>query len=99
VYDATALLPLAVGTFFVGEFNHQLVRLDFNPDDMRVDEDCILDLGGQVEVTANRFDDESFNLVSRDPADGPGLFGSAPAGARPQDKKRSAQACILHAMN
>ena len=49
MYDATALLPLAVGTFFVGEFNHQLVRLDFNPDDMRVDEDCILDLGGYVE--------------------------------------------------
>jgi hypothetical protein len=28
-------------------------------------------------VTPNRFDDDSFNLVSRDPADGPGLFGSA----------------------
>ena len=77
MYDATALLPLAVGTFFVGEFNHQLVRLDFDPDDMRVDEDGILDLGDQVEVTPNRFEDEGFNLVSGDPADGPGLFGSA----------------------
>ena len=44
---------------------------------MSLDEDCILDLGGQVEVPTNRFCDESFNLVSGDPADGPGFFGSA----------------------
>jgi hypothetical protein len=39
--------------------------------------DEVLDLGGYVEVTPNRFDDEGFNLASRDPVDGPGLFGSA----------------------
>jgi hypothetical protein len=51
--------------------------LDLDPDDMSLDENCILDLGGQIEVPTNRFCDESFNLVSGDPADGPGLFGSA----------------------
>jgi hypothetical protein len=44
---------------------------------MSVEEDCIFDLGGYVEVPPNRFCDESFNLVSGDPIDGPGLFGSA----------------------
>jgi hypothetical protein len=75
-YDFPALLPLAVGAFCIGELNDQLVRLNFDPDDMSVDEDGILDLGDQVEVSPNRFDDEGFNLVSGDPADGPGLFGS-----------------------
>jgi len=77
VYDVTPLLPLAAVIFCVGELNDQLVRLDFDPDDMSLDEDCILDLRGRVEVPPNRICNESFNLVSRDPADGPGLFGSA----------------------
>ena len=71
------MLPPAACTFCVGELNDQLVRLDFDPDDMSVDEDCILDLGGYVEVRTNRFCDESFDLVSGDPADGPSLLGSA----------------------
>ena len=77
LYDVTGLLSLAIGTFCMGELNDQLVRLDFDPDDISVDEDGLLDLIGQVEVIANRFDNEGFNLVSGDPADGSGLFGSA----------------------
>jgi hypothetical protein len=71
------LLPLAAASFCVGELNDQLVRLDFDPNDMSVDEDCILDLGGCIEAPPNRFCDESFNLIGRDPADGPGLFSSS----------------------
>jgi hypothetical protein len=66
----------------VGELNYQLVRLNFDPDDMRVDEGCILDLGGQVEVTPNRFDDEGFNLViirSGERAQPNGAFHSHPS--------------------
>jgi hypothetical protein len=77
VYDVAGLLPLAIGYFCVGELNDQLVRLDFDPHDMSLDEGCILDLSGYVEVAPRRFADEGFNLVSGDPADGPGLFGSA----------------------
>ena len=46
------------------------------------DEDCILDLGGYVEVRTNRFCDESFDLVSGDPphlgqqAGGAGFLGA-----------------------
>jgi hypothetical protein len=36
----------------------QLVRLDFDPDDVIVDEGCVLDLARSVEVTSNRFHDE-----------------------------------------
>jgi hypothetical protein len=71
------LLPPAACTFCVGELNDQLVRLDFDPDDMSVDEDCIVDVSGCLEVPPNRFCDESFDLVSADAADGPGLPGSA----------------------
>ena len=79
VYNVAALLRLAAVIFCVGELNDQLVRLDFDPDDMSLDEDCILNLSGRVEVPPNRICNESFNLVSRNPADGPGLFGSGPA--------------------
>jgi hypothetical protein len=41
---ATALL-LATDTFCIGEFDDQPVRLDLNPDDMIVDEDCVLAMG------------------------------------------------------
>jgi hypothetical protein len=37
---------------------------------MSLDEDCILNLSGRVEGPANRICNESFNLVSRNPADG-----------------------------
>ena len=51
--------------------------MDLDPGDPIVDEDCILDLGGIVEVTPNRFRDEGLDLVCWNPADGSGLFGSA----------------------
>ena len=74
----------------VGELNDQLVRLDFDPDDMSVDEDYILDLGGYGEVRTNRFCDESFDLVSGDPphlgqqAGGAGFLGAYDARTRRQ---------------
>ena len=55
----------------------QLVRLDLDPDNMFVDENCVCDLGGCFEVISNGLDDEGLNLVCRDPADGAGLLGPA----------------------
>ena len=42
-------------TFCIGEFDDELVRLDLDPGDMIVDEDCVRDLGGFVEVIPNSF--------------------------------------------
>jgi len=44
---------------------------------MILDEECVRDLGGFIEVISNSFDDEGFDLVCRDPADGAGLIRSA----------------------
>jgi hypothetical protein len=44
LYDVTGLLSLAIGTFCIGELNDQLVRLDFDPHDISVDEDGVLSL-------------------------------------------------------
>ena len=43
--DVTASLPFGIGTFWVGKLDDQLVRLDLDPDDMFVDEGCVLDVG------------------------------------------------------
>jgi hypothetical protein len=45
--------------------------LDLDPGDLIVDEDCVLDLGGFVQVPPNRFCDQGLDLVCRDPAYGP----------------------------
>jgi hypothetical protein len=46
--------------------------LDLDPDDVIVDEDCVLDVGRFVEVTSNTFYDEGLNLVRWDSADSRG---------------------------
>ena len=65
----TASHLFGIGTFCISELDDQLVRLDLDPDDMILDEDRVLDLGGFVEVTSNRFYDEGLDLVCRDPID------------------------------
>ena len=59
------------------KFDDELIRLDLDPDDMIVDEDCVFDLGGFVEVISNGFGDEVLDLFCRDSADGAGLLGPA----------------------
>jgi hypothetical protein len=48
----TASLPFETGTFCVGKLDDQLIRLHLDPDDVFVDEGCVLDVGRFVEVTA-----------------------------------------------
>jgi hypothetical protein len=48
--------------------------LDLDPDDVIVDEGCVLDVGRFVEVTSNTVYDESLDLVRLDPADSSGLL-------------------------
>ena len=48
--------------------------MDLDPDDMILDEDCVLDVGRFVEVTSNTFYDEGLDLICWDPADGSDLF-------------------------
>jgi hypothetical protein len=48
--------------------------LDLDPDDVIVDEGCVLDVGRFVEVTSNSFYDERLDLICWDPADASGLF-------------------------
>jgi hypothetical protein len=55
-----------------------MVRLDLDPDDVIVDENCVLDLGGFVEVISNSFYDEGLNFMCWNPADSSGLFRLAP---------------------
>src|SRR4029078_7938475 len=74
-YVAVLLLALGIGRFGTGEFDEKLIRLDLDPDHMILDHDCILNLCRYVEVTTDGFDDEGFDLVCRDPAEGAGLFG------------------------
>ena len=41
--------------FCIGKFDDELVRLDLDPDDMVVDEDCVVDCSvGLVEMTLER---------------------------------------------
>jgi hypothetical protein len=61
----TASLPFGIGTFCVGKLDDQLVRLDLDPDDVIVNEGCVLDLGRFVEVTSNTLYDESLDLQLR----------------------------------
>ena len=72
--QVTASLPFGNGTFCVGKLDDQLVQLDLDPNDVVVDEGCVLDVGRFVEVTSNTFYDESLDLVCWDPADSSGLF-------------------------
>ena len=69
-----ASLPFRIGTFCVGKLDGQLVRLDLDPNDVIVDEGCVLDVGRFVEVTSNTFYDKGFDLTRRDPADSSRLF-------------------------
>ena len=62
----TASLPFGTGTFCVGKLDDQPARVDLDPDDVIVDEDCVLDVGRFVEVTSNTFYDESLDLICRD---------------------------------
>jgi hypothetical protein len=61
-----ASLPFGIGTFWVGKLDDQLVRLDLDPDDVIVNEGCVLDLGRSVEVTSNTFYDEGLDLIRWD---------------------------------
>ena len=70
----TASLPFGTGIFCVAKLDDQLVRLDVDPDDIIVDEGCVLDVGRFVEVTSNTFYDEGLDLICWDPADSSGLF-------------------------
>ena len=67
-------LSFGIGTFCIGKLDDQLVRLDLDPDDVIVDEGCVLDLGRSVEVTSNTFYDEGLDLIRWDSADSSGLF-------------------------
>ena len=60
--QVTPSLPFGTGTFCVGKLDGQLVRLDLDPDDVIVDEGCVLDVGRFVEVTSNTFYDKGFDL-------------------------------------
>ena len=59
----TAWLPFGIGTFRIGELDDQLVRLDLDPDDVIVDEGCVLDVGRFVDVNSNTFYDEGLDLI------------------------------------
>jgi hypothetical protein len=71
----TSSLPFAIGTVCVGKLDDQLVRSDVDPDDVFVDEGCVLNVGRFVEVTSNTFYDEGLDLIRWNPADASGLFG------------------------
>jgi len=53
------LLSLRIRSFGNCEFDPDLVWLDLCPDDMSVNENCVCNLGGFVEVAANGFGDRS----------------------------------------
>ena len=48
--------------------------MDLDPDNVFVDEGCVLDVGRFVETTSNTFYDESLDLIRWDPADSSGLI-------------------------
>jgi hypothetical protein len=70
------LRPFGFGSLGTGEFDHKLIRLDLHPDDMAVDKKLVLNLCS-VEVSFDCPDNEGFDLLSRDPADGAGLLGAS----------------------
>jgi len=65
----TASLLFGIGTFWAGKLDDQMVRLHLDPDDVFVDEGCVLDVGRFVEVTSNTFYDEGLDLIRWDSAD------------------------------
>jgi hypothetical protein len=65
----TVSLSFGIGTFCIGKLDDQLVRLDLDPDDVIVDEGCVLYVGRFVEVTSNTFYDEGLDLIRWDSAD------------------------------
>ena len=46
--------PLGGDTFWVGQLDHQVLCLDLDPGNMGVDEDCVLNLRGLLEVVSNK---------------------------------------------
>jgi len=46
--------PLGGDTFWVGQLDHQVLCLDLDPGNMAVDEDCVLNLRGLLEVVSNK---------------------------------------------
>jgi len=71
------LLSLRIRSSGNCEFDEDLIWVDLRPDDMFVNENCVCDLGGFVEVAANGFGDEVLNFFGRDSADCAGLLGPA----------------------
>jgi hypothetical protein len=63
--------PLGADTFCVGQFDHQLIRLDLDPGNVCGDEDCVLNLRGLVEVVSH---DQALDLGGRDSTDRSGPF-------------------------
>ena len=51
--------------------------MDLDAGDMILDEKCVRNLRGFIEMIPDSFDDEGLDLVCRNPADGAGLFRSA----------------------
>jgi hypothetical protein len=65
------LLP-GTATFRFGEFDHQLIRLNLDSNDVAVDERLVLDLRCLAEVVPDRARNESLDLGCWDPADSAG---------------------------
>ena len=64
----------------IGELDDQLVRLVLDLDDGIVDENCVLDLGGCVEVISNSF---TTRASSRTPSEGARRCGASCSYDRP----------------
>ena len=61
--------------FRISELNKQLTRLDLGADDMSLDDLCVLDFFGCLEVRSNSVSDHGLDFMSRNSWDGAGLLG------------------------